>query len=58
MAPYSMRCNTCGECASALWAIALSSHGLTGRTDIYKGKKFNARKETAMGEEYYGIKVR
>lgn len=22
-----------------------------------KGKKFNARKETAMNEEYYGIKV-
>jgi hypothetical protein len=25
---------------------------------IYKGKKFNARKETVMGEDYYGIKVR
>jgi hypothetical protein len=25
---------------------------------IYKGKKFNARKETVQGEEYYGIKVR
>lgn len=24
---------------------------------IYKGKKFNAKKETAVGEEYYGIKV-
>ncbi|BEI87059.1 hypothetical protein CcaverHIS002_0704050 [Cutaneotrichosporon cavernicola] len=24
---------------------------------IYKGKKFNARKETAVGEEYLGIKV-
>ncbi|ORY21858.1 CWC16 protein [Naematelia encephala] len=24
---------------------------------IYKGKKFNARKETAVGEEYYGIKI-
>ena len=24
---------------------------------IYKGKKFNARKEEAIGEEYYGIKV-
>ena len=22
-----------------------------------KGKKFNARKETAQGEEYYGIKI-
>ncbi|KAJ9105278.1 hypothetical protein QFC21_001646 [Naganishia friedmannii] len=24
---------------------------------IYKGKKFNAKKETALGEEYYGIKI-
>ena len=38
MAPFSMRCNTCGEY-------------------IYKGKKFNARKETVLGEEYYGIKI-
>ena len=30
MAPFSMRCNTCGEY-------------------IYKGKKFNARKETVQG---------
>lgn len=39
MAPFSMRCNACGEY-------------------IYKGKKFNARKETALGEDYMGIKVR
>ncbi|KDE07946.1 hypothetical protein MVLG_01853 [Microbotryum lychnidis-dioicae p1A1 Lamole] len=38
MAPFSMRCTTCGEY-------------------IYKGKKFNARKETVLGEEYYGIKI-
>ncbi|KDN38094.1 DUF572-domain-containing protein [Tilletiaria anomala UBC 951] len=38
MAPFSMRCNTCGEY-------------------VYKGKKFNARKETVQGEEYYGIKI-
>ncbi|RSH92647.1 hypothetical protein EHS25_008092 [Saitozyma podzolica] len=38
MAPFSMRCNRCGEY-------------------IYKGKKFNARKETATTEEYYGIKI-
>ncbi|PWN46622.1 DUF572-domain-containing protein, partial [Violaceomyces palustris] len=24
---------------------------------IYKGKKFNARKETVLGEDYYGIKI-
>ncbi|KAJ9474376.1 Splicing factor YJU2 [Pseudozyma hubeiensis] len=38
MAPYSMRCNSCGEY-------------------IYKGKKFNARKELVLGEDYYGIKI-
>ncbi|KAF8344331.1 CWC16 protein [Cantharellus anzutake] len=38
MAPFSMRCNTCGEY-------------------IYKGKKFNARKETVEDEDYYGIKI-
>ncbi|KAE8230461.1 hypothetical protein CF326_g4539 [Tilletia indica] len=38
MAPFSMRCNTCGEF-------------------IYKGKKFNARKETVLGEVYYGIRI-
>ncbi|CAE7061925.1 unnamed protein product [Rhizoctonia solani] len=38
MAPFSMRCNTCGEF-------------------IYKGKKFNARKETVDGETYYGIRI-
>ncbi|TFK97105.1 hypothetical protein BDV98DRAFT_607882 [Pterulicium gracile] len=38
MAPFSMRCNTCGEY-------------------IYKGKKFNARKETVEDEDYHGIKI-
>ncbi|KAI9280298.1 CWC16 protein [Umbelopsis sp. AD052] len=38
MAPFSMRCNTCGEY-------------------IYKGKKFNARKETVEGESYLNIKI-
>jgi len=38
MAPFSMRCNTCGEY-------------------VYKGKKFNARKETVTGEDYFGIKI-
>ncbi|SNX86447.1 related to YJU2 - Essential nuclear protein, putative spliceosomal component [Melanopsichium pennsylvanicum] len=38
MAPFSMRCNSCGEY-------------------IYKGKKFNARKELVVGEDYYGIKI-
>ncbi|CAO1618422.1 unnamed protein product [Parajaminaea phylloscopi] len=38
MAPYTMRCLSCGEF-------------------IYKGRKFNARKETVQGEDYYGIKI-
>lgn len=38
MAPFSMRCNSCGEY-------------------VYKGKKFNARKELVEGEDYYGIKI-
>ncbi|KAI9299258.1 DUF572-domain-containing protein, partial [Neoconidiobolus thromboides FSU 785] len=38
MAPFSMRCESCGEY-------------------IYKGKKFNARKETVKGETYYSILI-
>ncbi|ORY92163.1 hypothetical protein BCR43DRAFT_463241 [Syncephalastrum racemosum] len=38
MAPFSMRCESCGEY-------------------IYKGKKFNARKETVEGEQYLSIKI-
>ncbi|PKI83301.1 Pre-mRNA-splicing factor cwf16 [Malassezia vespertilionis] len=38
MAPYSMRCNRCGEF-------------------IYRGKKFNARKEVVRDQDYYGIKI-
>lgn len=38
MAPFSMRCNACGNF-------------------IYKGSKFNARKEKIRGEAYLGIQV-
>ncbi|KAJ3194194.1 hypothetical protein HDU83_005149 [Entophlyctis luteolus] len=38
MAPFSMRCETCGDY-------------------IYKGKKFNARKEKVIGEHYLGILI-
>ncbi|POR33334.1 Coiled-coil domain-containing protein 94 [Tolypocladium paradoxum] len=38
MAPFSMRCMTCGEF-------------------IYKGRKFNSRKETNQEERYLGIQV-
>ncbi|XP_016287572.1 splicing factor YJU2 isoform X2 [Monodelphis domestica] len=38
MAPFNMRCKTCGEY-------------------IYKGKKFNARKETVQNELYLGLPI-
>lgn len=38
MAPFNMRCKTCGEY-------------------IYKGKKFNARKEDVEGDDYMGIRI-
>ncbi|ROW06093.1 hypothetical protein VMCG_04543 [Cytospora schulzeri] len=38
MAPFSMKCITCGEY-------------------IYKGRKFNARKETPEDEKYLGIQI-
>lgn len=38
MAPFNMRCVTCGEY-------------------IYKGKKFNARKEDVADETYLGIRI-
>lgn len=38
MAPFNMRCATCGEY-------------------IYKGKKFNARKEDVEGDTYLGIRI-
>ncbi|CAE1156065.1 Splicing factor YJU2 [Acanthosepion pharaonis] len=38
MAPFNMRCDTCGEY-------------------IYKGKKFNSRKETVENEDYLGLKI-
>ncbi len=38
MAPFNMRCTTCGEY-------------------IYRGKKFNARKEDVIGKLYLGIQI-
>lgn len=38
MAPFNMRCHTCGEY-------------------IYKGKKFNSRKENVDDEDYLGLRI-
>ncbi|KAF5005626.1 hypothetical protein FDECE_7948 [Fusarium decemcellulare] len=38
MAPFSMKCTTCGEF-------------------IYKGRKFNSRKETPLDQKYLGIQI-
>ncbi|KAL3881180.1 hypothetical protein ACJMK2_027644 [Sinanodonta woodiana] len=38
MAPFNMRCNTCGEY-------------------IYKGKKFNSRKENVDNEDFLGLRI-
>ena len=38
MAPFNMRCNTCGEY-------------------IYKGKKFNSKKEDVLDMDYLGLKI-
>jgi len=38
MAPFNMRCNTCGEY-------------------IYKGKKFNSRKENVDDDDYLGLRI-
>ncbi|KAF6819701.1 hypothetical protein CMUS01_08680 [Colletotrichum musicola] len=38
MAPFSMKCTTCGEY-------------------IYKGRKFNSRKETRQGDSYLSIQI-
>lgn len=59
MAPFSMRCNKCGEYVCKLpFRVASACRPESRLTcGVGKGKKFNARKETAVGEEYYGIKI-
>lgn len=55
MAPFTMSCNTCGEFICQWSLLHRVRLGLTLVAD--KGKKFNAKKETAQNEEYYGIKI-
>jgi hypothetical protein len=65
MAPFSMRCSWVASFSLQLVTRQLTSPlPLPSRARyrtcgeyMYKGKKFNARKETVIGEEYYGIKV-
>ena len=61
MAPFSMRCACVRERGSARergTGVRLTQFlDRTCGEYIYKGKKFNARKETVDGEDYYGIKV-
>lgn len=42
---------------SQLLDVSYEEDGKAKLTLPDKGKKFNARKETAAGEEYYGIKI-
>jgi hypothetical protein len=63
MAPFTMCCRTCGEfiCESVRRPIDRGDIRVQTVADksrlADKGKKFNAKKETALGETYYGIKI-
>ncbi|KAK4698498.1 hypothetical protein P7C70_g7777, partial [Phenoliferia sp. Uapishka_3] len=61
MAPFSMRCAYVNPALQHQRNRNADSnhmrfHSTCGEY-IYKGKKFNARKETVDGEDYYGIKI-
>ena len=55
----SWRRATCGKCRStlALDVFTLGHRCKTCGEYIYKGKKFNARKEDVMGEMFLGIQI-
>jgi hypothetical protein len=63
MAPFSMRCNSCGEYIYKVRRVSICSlldfSWLTLPSSSYdlQGKKFNARKETVTNEDYYGIRI-
>lgn len=56
MAPFSMYVGII-VCTQTISLIDCSRRCNTCGEYIYKGKKFNARKETVEGEDYYGIKI-
>lgn len=55
MAPFSMYVSDVSILTTAY--LTPSRRCNTCGEYIYKGKKFNARKETVEGEDYYGIKI-
>lgn len=71
MAPFSMKCTSCGEVSetqtafnrrlsSKLGVFPASRYRKPANTMaqyIYKGRKFNARKETPEEEKYLGIQI-
>lgn len=58
MAPFSMYVYSIPLAACGIYLnLHLCRRCNTCGEYIYKGKKFNARKETVDGEDYYGIKI-
>jgi len=57
MAPFSMSVDYLCICSELILILSISRRCNTCGEYIYKGKKFNARKETVDGEDYYGIKI-
>ena len=57
MAPFSMYVVCPFTSSLCVLIIPLNRRCNTCGEYIYKGKKFNARKETVEGEDYYGIKI-
>ncbi|ROV92614.1 hypothetical protein VPNG_09862 [Cytospora leucostoma] len=57
MAPFSMKCTTCGEYDNRLVAPGKGLFTDQNNRYIYKGRKFNARKETPEEEKYLGIQI-
>lgn len=56
-APYTMRCTKCGEYICKYPSPSQLPFTYLQANTSDHGRKFNARKETAEGEEYLGVKV-
>lgn len=55
MAPFSMKCTSCGDYSRSCVCQLVHANRFAGEY-IYKGRKFNARKEIT-DERYYDIKI-